>query len=293
MNTLPPKRKRSSWFAFYPDDFSGGTRSMSLAGRGAFIELLGYQFANGSIPADDRTLCRITGAFPDEWSAVKEEVLAKFEFDEDGNLVNLRMQKEREEREEIRSKRVDASRKGNEKRWQNYPKWDRKSVPNGIANGNVLRIASTATSTATSSSTTKSESKSKTKVHLASKARPQTREEFDAFLQEVGLYPRDAEATWNKFEGNGWTNGGKKIACWKSTVRAWKASGYMLTQKSPSDYEPQWPRAQSAAETAPEEEDDLMAKLLRLKEVEAREAAGDHPDYWTEEELEKEEAGCF
>lgn len=127
----------------------------------------------------------------------------------------------------------------------------------------------------------------------SSKARPQTREEFDAFFQELGLYPRDAEATWNKFEGNDWTNGGKKIACWKSTVRAWKASGYMPTQKSPSGYEPQWPRAQSAAETVPEEDDDLMAKLLRLKEVEAREAAGDHPDYWTDEDLEKEEAGCF
>lgn len=130
-------------------------------------------------------------------------------------------------------------------------------------------------------------------VKRASKARPQTREEFDAFFQELGLYPRDAEATWNKFEGNDWTNGGKKIACWKSTVRAWKASGYMPSQKSPSDYEPEWPRAQSAAETAPEEEDDLMAKLLRLKEAEAREAAGDHPDYWTDEEIEKEEAGCF
>ena len=130
---------------------------MSLAGRGAFVELLGYQFANGSIPADDRTLCRITGSFPEEWSAVREEVLAKFELDESGNLVNLRMQKEREEREEIRSKRVDASRKGNERRWQNDPKWDRKSIPNGIANriangipnGNVLRIASTATATTT------------------------------------------------------------------------------------------------------------------------------------------------
>lgn len=275
---------------------------MSLAGRGAFVELLGYQFANGSIPSDDRTLCRITGSFPEEWSAVREEVLAKFELDESGNLVNLRMQKEREEREEIRSKRVDASRKGNERRWQNDPKWDRKSIPNGIANGipngNVLRIASTATTTTTAtttaSSTTTPKAESNSKVYLASKARPHTRDEFDAFFQELGLYPRDAEATWNKWEGNGWANGGKKIACWKSTVRAWKASGYMPSQKSPSDYEPQWPKAQSAAETAPEEEDDLMAKLLRHKEAEAREAAGDHPDYWTEDETqEREEAGCF
>jgi hypothetical protein len=127
----------------------------------------------------------------------------------------------------------------------------------------------------------------------SSNARPQSREEFDAFFRDLDLYPRDAEGTWNKFEGNGWTNGSREIFCWKSTVASWKSHGYMPSQKSPSDYEPEWPRAQSAAETAHEEDDDLMAKLLRLKEVEAREAAGDHPDYWTDEELEKEEAGCF
>jgi len=126
----------------------------------------------------------------------------------------------------------------------------------------------------------------------ASKARPHTREAFDAFFRELGLYPRDAEATWNKWEGNNWTNGGKKIACWKSTVRAWKASGYMPSQKSPSDYEAAWP---TAKQSKPEpEEDDLMAQYLRLKEAEIREAAGDHPDYWTEDELQtEEEAGCF
>jgi hypothetical protein len=128
----------------------------------------------------------------------------------------------------------------------------------------------------------------------SSNARPQSREEFDAFFRDLDLYPRDAEGIWNKFEGNGWTNGSREIFCWKSTVASWKSHGYMPSQKSPSDYEPEWPKAQSAAETAPEEEDDLMAKLLRHKEAEAREAAGDHPDYWTEDETqEREEAGCF
>jgi hypothetical protein len=127
----------------------------------------------------------------------------------------------------------------------------------------------------------------------ASKARPQTREDFDSYFREIGLYPRDAEATWNKWEGNGWANGGKKIVCWKSTVRAWKASGYMPSQKNPSDYEQGWPSEK--LETIREDEsDDLMASFLRHKEAEIREAAGDHPDYWTEEEKEQqEEAECF
>lgn len=106
----PPKRKRSAWFAFYPDDFAGGTRGMSLAAKGAFIDLLAYQFANGSIPLDDRTLCRIIGAFPEEWQEIRAEVLCKFE-DEGGMLVNRRMQKERDERNEIREKRIQAVNK--------------------------------------------------------------------------------------------------------------------------------------------------------------------------------------
>jgi uncharacterized protein YdaU (DUF1376 family) len=112
MTDKPPKRRRSAWFAFYPDDFAGGTRGMSLASKGAFIDLLAYQFANGSIPKDDRTLCRIVGAFPDEWEEIRGEVLSKFEED-GGALVNRRMQKERDERNEIREKRIEAV----SKRW--------------------------------------------------------------------------------------------------------------------------------------------------------------------------------
>jgi uncharacterized protein YdaU (DUF1376 family) len=147
MKQTQPKRKRSSWFAFYVDDYIGGTRVMSLSARGAFIDLLAYQFANDGIPDDERMICRIIGAFEDEWKWIREEVLSKFPACDDGVRRNCRMTKEREEREEIREKRVEASQKGNQKRWQN----DLKSIPNGIANGipngNVLRIATTTTTT--------------------------------------------------------------------------------------------------------------------------------------------------
>ena len=85
---------------------------MSLAARGAFIAMLGHQFANGAVPDDSRTICRIIGAFPDEWEAISGEVLPKFEKTEAG-LVNARMEKERKERDEIRGKRIDAI----QKRW--------------------------------------------------------------------------------------------------------------------------------------------------------------------------------
>ena len=126
----------------------------------------------------------------------------------------------------------------------------------------------------------------------ASKSKPESREDFNELFRELGLYPRDAEATWNKWEGNGWTNGGKKIVCWKSTVRAWKSSGYMPSQKTPTDYEADWPSAKPA-EAKPAEED-LLAKFYRLREEEIRLAAGDHPDFdESPQETEPEEAGCF
>ena len=154
MNQGTPKRRRSAWFAFYPDDFAGGTRGMSLASKGAFVDLLSYQFANGYIPTDERTICRIIGAFPDEWRSIRDEVLPKFE-EEDGAFVNRRMQKEREEREEIRSKRVEASQLGNKKRWGETPQSVPNGIANGIANGIVLGIATTTTTTTTSPSKTK------------------------------------------------------------------------------------------------------------------------------------------
>ena len=143
MSENAPKRKRSPWFAFYPDDFSGGTRSMSLAARGAFIELLSFQFANGSIPADDTTICRIIGAFPKEWRAIKGEVLAKFEIADNGNFVNERMTKERAERDGIREKRVQAITK----RWSKTDTNVLQMYP--VCNDFVGDLVYTSTSTST------------------------------------------------------------------------------------------------------------------------------------------------
>jgi hypothetical protein len=127
------------------------------------------------------------------------------------------------------------------------------------------------------------------------KGRTRLREEFDAYFREVGLYPRDAEATWNGWEGNGWTNKGKKIECWKSTVRAWKARGYMPSVKDPRDNEPNWPSERQKLDYIREpEEEDLIGKFYAACEAEVRAAAGDHPDYEDEPaEIETEEDQCF
>lgn len=55
--------------------------------------------------------------------------------------------------------------------------------------------------------------------------------EIEAFCESVGLPKSDGEATFLKWEGNGWSNGGKSIKDWKATVRSWKLQGYMPSQK--------------------------------------------------------------
>ena len=85
-----------------------------------------------------------------------------------------------------------------------------------------------------------------------------TLDEMMAFCRESGLFPRDAESCFHKWEGNGWTNGKQKIKDWKATIRAWKAQGFLPSQKNPSPSD-HWPEPQAEAEAEPEI--DLMAKL--------------------------------
>jgi hypothetical protein len=59
-----------------------------------------------------------------------------------------------------------------------------------------------------------------------------TVEELVTFCAEIGLPASDAEATFHKWQGNGWKNGQAPIKDWQATIRSWKAAGYMPSQKA-------------------------------------------------------------
>lgn len=63
------------------------------------------------------------------------------------------------------------------------------------------------------------------------KSRRPSLEEVRLFCAKSGLPESDADWFFHKCEGNGWTNGGKAIKRWGSTISAWKAVGYMPSQK--------------------------------------------------------------
>jgi hypothetical protein len=120
--------------------------------------------------------------------------------------------------------------------------------------------------------------------HVLRFARTESRDEFDAFIREVGLFANDAEWLWNKWEANGWVNGKNKIKDWRATVRAWKVQQYFPSQKTDGRCVP-WPtEREDATDEVHEFEKDYMAILLAKVAKEEAELYKDHPDNWTPEE---------
>jgi hypothetical protein len=56
-------------------------------------------------------------------------------------------------------------------------------------------------------------------------------DEVRTFCKEIELPETDGDATFWKWEGNGWTNGNKPIKDWKATIRSWKSAGHLPSQK--------------------------------------------------------------
>lgn len=58
-----------------------------------------------------------------------------------------------------------------------------------------------------------------------------TVEELKAYCVSVGLPAEDGAWFFDKMEGAGWKNGGQSVKDAYATIRAWKAAGYMASQK--------------------------------------------------------------
>lgn len=68
------------------------------------------------------------------------------------------------------------------------------------------------------------------------------------YCVSLGLLESDGQWFFDKCEGSGWTNNGKPIADWKATMRAWKAQGYMPSQKKNTQKESKDERIERIAE---------------------------------------------
>lgn len=69
-------------------------------------------------------------------------------------------------------------------------------------------------------------------TNKSTNAKASNEKEVIEFCKSLKLPSSDGSYLWNKWEGNGWENGGKKIKDWKATIRSWKSADYLPSQKN-------------------------------------------------------------
>ena len=112
--------RQSPSFQFYPRDWlaSSSVRRMTLAERGAYIDLLAYAWQDGGFPDDDAEIARMLQVSTSVWRKLARRVRPRFEV-QDGRLINARLECVRAEQAAYRERRANAGRSGAAKRWRN------------------------------------------------------------------------------------------------------------------------------------------------------------------------------
>lgn len=202
-------KKHSPAFQFYPQDFLVGCADMSAEEVGGYIRLLCYQWTKGSLPNNNKKLMQMSGVFTvQELDSIKQ----KFKCNEQGNLVNLKMESVRYAQDEYREKqRVKAN-----KRWESQGNATalQEDIPQAMPN------ECPSSSTSSLSLTTISSSK-KTNTEKSNRFIPPSLQELDDYCFERmnGINPQQF---LDHYISNGWMVGKNKMKDWKSAVRNWE-----------------------------------------------------------------------
>lgn len=199
-------------FQFYPGDWMQDTRVLSLAAKGAWIDLLCAMWRSqtrGKLSLPWVGYARLIGASVEQTKAAIGELIDMqiCDYDTDGNadcngnvtLINRRMLREERERELTRC-RVERHRNA-----------DVKRDCNGISNAKVTPPSSTSSSTSTS----------KHKTHRASFVVP-TVDEVAAYCRER-MNKINPQVWIDHYTSNGWMVGKNRMKDWKAAVRTWEA----------------------------------------------------------------------
>lgn len=101
---------------WFPRDFLTATRAMRLAERGAYCDLLFYQWEMGSLPADAEALARLLGCKAKEFADIWKTVGKKF-IQVGDTLHNQRLEEHRAKAIDTRDKKALGAKKTNAKRY--------------------------------------------------------------------------------------------------------------------------------------------------------------------------------
>ena len=169
---------------FYTSDFLSGCALMDMRERGQYITLLCLQRERGHM-----TMQEIIRAV----KKPSDEVMSKFQKDDDGKYFNRRMELEIEKRDNDNSGIADGSACGNT-----------TVLPLGNGNGNRKESSSI------------SEKKRKRFI-------PPTLEEVSAYAKERGV-PNLAQKFFDYFSAGNWVDGkGDPVRNWKQKFLTWES----------------------------------------------------------------------
>ena len=178
-------------FQFYPDDYLGGTRTMTLAQKGAYMDLLCLQWSQSEIHQDDIDfVCKSLTAED------KARVLRKFKQSGINCFQNERLESERQKQIEYREQQAAKGRKGMAKRWDNtgYNTAITSVITQGITENN---------SPSPSPSPIKEE---RERTFRLPEIPPMSRKDFDALAELRGVPKECADWFWNTHDSRNWTD---------------------------------------------------------------------------------------
>ncbi len=110
------KHDKLPWFPIYVNDFLTDERwaLAEPAVRGAYIQLLFYQWVEGSIPTDEAALAKLTG-LDEEWPLFASQVLAFFRNRGHGRMTNDKLARVKAQQCERAKTLSDAGKRGRAK----------------------------------------------------------------------------------------------------------------------------------------------------------------------------------
>lgn len=130
MNTRAALKEKAPAYQWYPKDWQSDSRvrRMSYEQRGIYRELMDIQWLEGSLPDDVELLADIVGypmsRFEKLWPLIRECFTVR---DADGRLLQMRLERQRQDHVDFLRKQRAAGRKGAALRWHR----GRDGDPNG------------------------------------------------------------------------------------------------------------------------------------------------------------------
>jgi hypothetical protein len=223
-------------FQFYSNDWlsSATVNCMTLAQRGAYIQLLAHDWSNDGLPDDPARLAILSGGL-DEWhKGTYDPVKACFlpYPGRTGFLTNPRLHRERQLQCERREICRQGGLKGARKRWEQEASAQNSSPHAPPINQPSLNHDSSSSSSSSSSDNNKKRENIPADGDQADgrndnnnsrqKFVPPTIEEVRYHCVKIGLPERIAEQFVAFYAAKGWRIGKNPMRCWRSAMVTWR-----------------------------------------------------------------------